>query len=359
MKISARTFLSQARVFLLVSLLTLLVWMLAEAESLRVERLRAEITFRAEPETGRLVRVEPNQDFGGYVHIRVEGPTTNVDALAVRLRRALRLEPGMDGVPLEPGRHTVNLQEALRSHSSIRDTRVTITDVEPASVQVVIDNLVTRDLPVRVQVPPGQILDGAPEVSPTAVRIRMPEAIARQLPEGAQAIARPEPAAVAALPEGRRGSIQNVPVELPDELRGQDGVRILPPSQVTVALTPRSRTANHTIPTIPVHIRIPPAEAALWEILVPPEHNLLTDVPVSGPGDVIEQIQAGRIRPIAYITLTFEELERAAAAGQAVQVEISFSDLPTAIVFEPRQRTIPVTVRRRPPADSPSLPPSP
>jgi hypothetical protein len=352
-----RAFLNQAKVFILVSLLTVLVWMLAEAESLRVQPLRTEVTIRAEPETGRLVRFEPNQEFAGYVHMRVQGPTTNVDALAGRLQRAIRLEPGMNGIPLEPGRHVISLIEALRSHSAVRDTRVTITDVEPATVAIFIDNLITRDLPVRVQVPPGQVLDGAPEVSPTAIRIRLPENAARLLPDGAHAIARPESAAIAALPEGRRGSIQNVPVELPDELRGIDGVRILPPSQVNITLTLRSRTTSHTIPTVPVHIRIPPAEAALWDIQIPQENNLLTDVPVNGPSDIIDQIREGRIRPIAYITLTFEELERAAAAGQPIHAELTFSDLPTPLRFEPRQRTIPVTVSRRSNGDSPSTPP--
>jgi hypothetical protein len=208
---------------------------------------------------------------------------------------------------------------------------------------------------VRVEVPPGQVLDGAPEVSPTAVRVRMPETIARALPEGARVIARPEPAAVAALPEGRRGTISNVSVELPDILTGIEGVRPTP-SSVTVAMTLRSRTATHTLPTVPVHLRVPPGEAALYDIQIPPDARLLTDVSVTGPSDIIDQIREGRLRPIAWITLTFEELERAAAAGEPLQAEIIFSELPTPLRFEARQRTIPVQVQRRDNSDSPLAP---
>jgi hypothetical protein len=340
---TARKVLDQLKVFILVALLTALVWMLAEAESLRVERLPAVLAFS---ENGRLVRVEPGQEFTGHIHIRMEGPTSRVDELAIRLRRVLHLEPGMDGVPLEPGRHTINLREALRYHPQVRDIRVTIVDVEPATVTVVIDNLVTRSLPVRVEVPPGQVLDAAPEAAPTLVDIRMPESAARRLTEGAQAVARPDPAAVAALPEGRRGTIPNVPVEVPEALLGIEGIRVLPP-QVSISLTLRSRTATLTLATVPVHMRLPPEETTRYDIQIPQNSRLLTNVTVSGPSDIIEQIRENRLRPIAYITLTFEDLERAAAAGEPVQAEVTFSDLPSPLRFETATRTIPVEVQRR------------
>lgn len=344
---TARKVFDQTKTFIVVALLTVLIWMLAEAESLRTDTFRVEIAFRATPETGRLVRIEPNQEFVGFVQIRVEGPTTRVHALSAALRNRLTLEPGMDGVPLEPGRHHINLAEVLRSHTIMRDSRVTLANVDPSNVTVFVDNLVTRDLPVRVELDPGFALEGAPEVIPPAVRVRMPELVALQLPEGTQLIARPAPEDVLTLTEGRRGELRGIPVELPPALRGIDGVRPAPPAQVTVALTLRSRTANYTIPTVPLHLRLPPAEAALWDIQIPREFSLLTDVVVSGPSDLIDEIREGRTRPIAYLALTFEELERAALASEPLQAQITFSDLPTPLRFEPRQRTIPITVRRR------------
>lgn len=352
-----RTFVDQAKVFLLVSLLTVLVWMLAEAESLLSERIRVELTFRAGPETGRFVRVEHGQSFAGFVDIRVEGPTTRVDALAAQLRSRLTLEPGMDGVPLEPGRHTINLAEALRSHTLLRDSRVSIADVEPNTVTVTIDHLVTRDLPVRVEFPPGLALEGSPEIVPPSVRVHMPGSTADAIDAlgVVQLIARPDPTSIANLPEGRRATLPPVQLELPEVLRGVEGIR-WSPSHVTINLTPRSRTAVYTIPTVPVHLRLPPAEAALWQIQIPPESSLLTDVSVTGPSDLIDDIREGRTRPIAYITLTFEDLERAALAGEPIQAQITFSDLPTPLRFEARQRTIAVTVRRRENGDSPADP---
>jgi hypothetical protein len=342
----ARSMLDQVKTFILVGLLTVLVWMLAEAESLRIDRLRAEIAFRGDAETGRLVRIEPGQEFAGYVHIRVEGPTRRVDDLASTLRHRLLLEPGMDGIPLDPGRHTLNLLEVLRSHTSVRDRRVTITGVDPPTLTITVQNLATRELPVRLQLPPGQVLEGAAEMTPPTVRVRMPESALERLREGAQAIARPDPDVLRALPEGRRHNLSNVQVELPEELRGIDGVRPSP-SQVQVALTLRSRTAAVVLPTVPVHLRLPPEEAALWDIHIPQDARVLTDVTVTGPSEAIDQIRDGRVRPIAYISLTFEELERAAAAGQPIQAPVVFQDMPSLLNFEPRQRTIPVTVRRR------------
>lgn len=349
---ATRSFIDHLGILLVVSLLTILIWMLAEAESLRVERLRAEVTFRTDRDAPRLVRVEAGQDFAGFVHLRVEGPTTRVDDLANTLRNRLLLEPGMDGIPLEPGRHSINLLDVLRSHPAIRDRRVNIAEVEPATVIILIDNLVTRELPVRVALPEGQLPDGAPEVTPPVISVRMPEAALQLLPEGAQLVARPDPQIIAALAEGRRGTFANVGLELPAPIRGMEGIR-MSPSQVTVSLTLRSRTAAHVLPTVPIHLRLPPAEAALWDIQIPPESRLLTDVSVTGPADIIDQVRDGRLRPIAYITLAFEELERAAASGQPIQAEVAFSDMPSPVRFEYRPRTIPVTVRPRNSATSP------
>src|SRR5262249_48101907 len=106
---------SSIKSFILICLVTLLIWLLAESESLRVEKVQVRVQFFAGPDSGRLVRVEPGQDFAGTVTLRLEGSTARVDALVNDLKKEVRLEPGTEGVPAEPGRHTVQLQSALRS----------------------------------------------------------------------------------------------------------------------------------------------------------------------------------------------------------------------------------------------------
>lgn len=340
---SGREFLIQARTVGLVALITLLVWLMAEAESLRTARLRTEIQFRAKPESGRLVRLEPGQDFKGSAIVSVEGPTADVDSLAARIRGVLELEPGMEGVPAEPGRQTVNLAEALRAHPAFRDSQVTIAAVEPASATVVVDTIVTRDIPLKVEVPEGTLLDGPPVADRATVSVRLPETVARTAGE-LQATARLTPELIQTLREGWRVELL-APVSLPPAIHAE-ALRITP-QQVRVSLILRSRSATTVIPGIPVHVKLPPTETGEWVVELAPESRLLTDVSVTGPADLIEQVRTERIRPVAFITLSSDDLERAAASGQPLEREVQFSDLPTLLKFEPRQKTVKLTVRGR------------
>jgi hypothetical protein len=312
------------------------------------------LTFRADPESGRMIRVDPGQDFTGTVSVRLEGSTSKVEAVASALRKEQHLEPGSPGIPAEATPHaTVQLQAALAALPAVRDSGVTIAEVDPPSVTLSIDNLASRECAVRVELPPGQALDGAPEFNPPNIRVRYPTAIS--LPADLTLVARVDAAALAGLPEGRRTTLANIPVEMPEALRGVDagsGVRLTPP-QVSIALTLRSRTSSITLATIPVHIRLAPTELSIWDIQLAPESRLLTDVAISGPADLIDLLRTDKLKPVAYVALSFEDLEKAAAAGTAIEKEVSFSDLPTPLKFEPKQKTVRISVKRREAVSSP------
>ena len=56
----------------------------------------------------------------------------------------------------------------------------------------------------------------------------------------------------------------------------------------------------------------------------------------------------------AFVPLSFEELEKAASSGQPLEKDVAFSDVPTVLKFEPRPRTVQVTVRRSAPMGPPA-----
>src|SRR5207248_10157585 len=143
----------------------------------------------------------------------------------------------------------------------------------------------------------GQLLEGAPEPIPAALKLRVPESLASRTGDDLELTARIDRQSLANLPEGRRVVINNVPVELPEWLRGVEGVRVQP-ATVSVAVTLRSRVASAVLPTVPVHIRLAPTETGMWDIQVPPESRLLTDVTVTGPSEDVEQIRSGKLKPI-------------------------------------------------------------
>lgn len=340
--------LSNLKSFLLIALVTALIWLLAESESLRVEKVPGvRIQFRAEPDSGRMIRVDPNQDFTGSATIRLEGSAAQVDTIAAALRKEIRLEPGNEGVPGEPvSRASVSLQAAIAALPFIRNSGVTIAEVDPPTAFITVETIVAQDFPVRAEFPSSLILDGPAEISPATIRLRGPASI--PLPRDLQLVARVDAATLANLLEGRRATLNNIPVEIPDLLRNADPTFVrLTPREVSISLTPRSRSAAAIVPTIPIHIRLAPTELSIWDIQLPPESRVLTDVPVSGPAELIDQIRTEKLKPIAFVSVSFEDLERAAAAGETIEKEILFSDLPSTLKFEPRQRTVRLTVKRR------------
>ncbi|MFN0131770.1 MAG: hypothetical protein ACKVW3_04435 [Phycisphaerales bacterium] len=338
--------LASARSILAIAAITLLIWLLAESESLRVEQVRVEVIFRAAPESERVVRLASGQEFTGSVTLTLEGSNARMDDLIGRFRRPVRLQPGRDTIPLDPGRHVVDLASAIGSIAEVRETHVRIASSEPASVVIDIDSLVTRTATVRVEVPPGAALEGAPEASPSSVRLSIPGAIAKDLPAELVATVRLGADSLSPLPEGRRSTINALVVEPPAVLMGLEQVTIDPP-RVSVAVSLRTRTKEITLPTVPVHVRLAPTELGLWDITIPPEGRLLTDVVVRGPSDLIDQIVGEKIRPVAYVALSLDDLERAASSGQPLEQEAVFEDAPGLLRFEAKQRLVRLMVKRR------------
>lgn len=365
---------------------TLLIWLLAESESTRQEKVRVELSVAAGPESARAIRVVPGQDFAGVATVQIEGANAKVDALIGRIRAPLRLEPGAPGVPLDPGTHAIDLQQALSQSPLLRESGVVVMAVEPATVLVQIDPVAQVEAKVRVELPSGAGMEGAIEVTPATVTLRVPEPAVRQLERDGQleVVARIPPAALVGLPEGRRSMINAVPIELPPAVRDLPGVRLMP-AQVSVGLTPRARVISLVIASVPVHVRIAASELDRWEIELSPESRTLTNVTVTGPSELMETLrgtaasqggsqgpagpsaspapaagaaQSGAAAPtapprlIAYVPLSFDELERAVATGGpdgtgVIEKEPVFTDVPTPIRFESPTRSVRVLVRRR------------
>jgi hypothetical protein len=352
---SARANFVQIRAMLVIALVTVLIWLLAEAESLRVETVRSELNFRAEQDSNRFVKVDP--EFPGAVNVRLEGSTARVDELAAKLRRPLNLVLGMEGIPVEPGRHVVDLRSVLRNLPMVRETGASVAQIEPSSVTLTVDTYVTREVKIKVNSPPGVL--GAPaEPMPQTVRLRFPESLAAQVPVDVELPVEVDQSMLQNVQEGVRYPLANLRPVLPEVLRNVEGVR-LTPSAVTVNVTVRSRTSQAVLPLIPVHLQLAPTEIGLWDITIPDESRVLNDVVVSGPAEQIDQVKTEKIKPVAFVSISYQELEEAAESGEPLQKEVLFSSVPTSLKFElkPAQRTVRVTVQKRQPSGPPAVVP--
>lgn len=338
----------QLRAILSALVLAVLVWVYAEAESLRSQDTLMELVVEGANDPPRAVDVRDasgNALFPGTpirLTVSVEGSTAALDTFLRRGQgRTVRVAPGVVGVPIATGNHTLDLREILRTSADFKDTGLTIRKVEPATLPITIDEVVSRDIRVAVATPVGD-LDGLPEATPRTVRIVGPAREVAALTDASATTARVDDATWSRLVPGRKEIIPGVRLELPIELANSRRARLEPPS-ADVVLTVKSRTASITLPSVPVHLRVAPGELAKFDIAINEQDRALIDVTVSGPADLIRQIEDRSLPIIAFVPLSFEELERAIPSKDA-----QFTGIPGGTLkFEVTNRAVRLNITRR------------
>ncbi|MDX2131720.1 MAG: hypothetical protein SFY69_06690 [Planctomycetota bacterium] len=345
------------------TVLAMLVWLFAEAESLRTEEVTIELVFDADRGSERTIDlVDPSSTPGApgtprpsgtvlRVAMTVEGATESIEGV-LRLSRSgpVRITPGSEGVGTARGEFSLPLRPVVRALPEFGAQGVSIRRIEPEDVTVRVDDLVTRDVKITVVTPEGD-LEGLPEAVPATAKVIAPSREAAKLTETSAVVLRIDDRTWSRLVPGRRETVPAVPLEAPAELRGATRVQIVPGAADAI-LTVRSRTATVRLPNVPVHLRVAPAELAAFDITVPEADRALLDVTVSGPADLIRQIETREIPVVAFVPLSFEELERAITSKEAV-----FTGFPTALRFEAASRVVRLTITRRAPAGTGATPP--
>lgn len=328
------------KTFLLVTLIAALVWIFAESESLTTRKVRADVLFEVEAGSDRMVDLPDNPTGRERVDVVIEGSTAAVTEAEAILARVIRLKPGMEGVPAEPGERSVNFRTAISNLPELRDRGVTISRVDPENVRLRIDQLVDRELKVVGEAPEA-LLDGPPEVKPLTAKLTLPQSLVSLLPSDSMIKARVSPESLARLVPGRRESVGNVPLLPPPEVASARGVRV-EPARAEVILTIRSKDSVFVLPSVPVQVKLAGTEAGRWEITIPDDDKFLTDVEVRGPSELIDRIKAGELTVTAFVPLSFEDLERGITSKDAV-----FSELPTPFTFKAGNTKVHLSIKRR------------
>lgn len=335
---------THVRTFLIVSVITVLIWAFAEAESLTTKALRVDLNFLNDPQTGRFVEVAENQGWGGRCEVLFEGSTASVGDLEPLLRKGVGLRAGLSGVPPEPGEYVIDLNQILRAVPELDGKGVTVVRVDPPTLRVIVDTLVTREVNVVSDVA-GAVVDGPVECKPGKAKLTLPSALADRISAETAVTARVPPDAIAKLVPGRIETVPGVALIAPPMLAGKSRVSI-EPDRADVVLKLRARTDIFTIASVPVHIKIAVGEIGRWEVAVPEEDRFIRDVKVSGPSDLVDRVRRGEIRITAVLPLSFDELERGISTKDVV-----FAEVPTDLKFDADRTTVRLTISRRSPTE--------
>ena len=342
--------LKQIPTILLVTLVTVLIWVFAEAETLRTREVPIQLEFTQDPRGEKALdirsRTEPGA--GGIQVLRgsvtLEGASAAVDEAERILRRPLRFDPALENISVTTGvEQSLDLQALIRAHHDLSAVSSTIKKVEPSHMTLVVDQLATREVDVRVEVPAGDV-EGVPEAKPARVRLRLPTSRAENLMPNVAARAVVDPVTVQRLVPGRRETIANVRLEVPPSLAGERDIHFDPPT-VEVSLTLRSRTPTSKPQGVPVQLVLAGVEQNAWDITLSPNDQFIPDVTATGPADVIRQIDDRTLPIVALLPLTFRELESGVTSK-----DVTFSTMPpsgAALTFDAPHRTVTFTVKRR------------
>lgn len=304
---------NRARSLILIALVTALVWIYAEAESLTRSQQEVRVTFisGADDLNSRVT----SDDWRGVVRVRLEGSAASLQRTPPRIE--LRL--GSTGVPDSEGDFTVDLAEAIRADPELVRAGVNVLAVEPPTVRLRVDELRRiEDVPVRAALS-GIDLDQPARIEPATIDLMVPRAVAEQLGAlqgGPFVLARVEQSQIDMT---RRGTSQRLraTLSLPAGVTLNGGTARFAPPEALIEIVIRRDTASFTVPSAPVQVLLPPTEAGHWEVRILPEDLFLRDVEVIGPSEFISQVRNNDVSLVAVLSLSSDELERGVTEKRA------------------------------------------
>ncbi len=318
------------------------VWIFAESETLREQKMAARVTL-VTPDNARYSFVTGDNRREAAVDVWIQTNSSRVENVERRLRAPLEIMAGTIHIPVLPGENTIDLVEVLRDNPDMAELGVSIRRVEPPVLDIVIDELETREIAVRLPVEITNALGGSavPVISPPTVKLTMPSRdIARLAPQDIVSIAMPTEL-LDKLPGGKTETLRGLALRPPFEIADRAKLRI-EPQTVDVTLTKPMRGTELTLSQVPVYVRVEPDQLARWNIQIAPQDQFLTNVRVIGPEELVEQVRNRTLPITALVSLTVADLERGITAQT-----IEFPNIPEGLKVESPTKSVRISVTRR------------
>jgi len=286
----------------LVTLISAVIWLFAEADSLGDGTEDIRVRFVAEAED---LVVETADGSGVTLTVDFRAPRGSIADVRESLAEVNRLQPGSPGIPSTPGQHIIDMLEVIEQHRALKDTGAQIDSVRPQQITITILSLETREVPIDIELE-GVAVEGAVSATPPSARLKLPSHLWDDITLESAVIARPTSSQIEELPVSGPARLE-VQLAMAPELR-QIRYTSLETSSTRLEFSIRDRNAQHTFGVVPVMVTLPPIETRDWNIVVDPQDQILS-VTASGPSELIERLQAPDTAVIADLLLSSEELE--------------------------------------------------
>lgn len=282
--------------FLLVTLVTVLIWYWAAGET----------RSRTDPPIESLVQVTVPDPENWLLTPAQRSATIVLEGSQLALQKATaRLrQPLVINVSATPGRQVVDLLERVRRHDELLATGATVVSITPPDMEITLDRVERFAAPVKPMLP-GVSTEGEIVVEPREVMVAMPSQLRQRLG--------PNFAVEAALERAELDRVQpGAPTTLDVKLRLPEGVGspsevVLTPSRVKMTFAIRSRTREVRVSTVRVQLSGPPEDRETYLVEMDPRQ--LPDVTITADADLVRRIEANEVPVVALLHIGSREKE--------------------------------------------------
>jgi len=294
----------------LVTVITVLVWLYAEGEVVRTYREPVPVKFVAPPGQGPLmIDPESSGETGGVIEVEAifRASAGQIQTITQSLREGpieVPVEPPSEDAP-DGVEQEINLRQAL-ANSRLGQLGVNIADTNPVSETVHVESMKTITRPIRVKT--GDIpLSEPATVEPQAAELEVPASrVARA--QNWPVVAEVNQRRLRAAKPGQSQTL-SVNLDLADWVADQPAVQLKQRS-AKVTLTLDNNTESLVLEAVPIRVNAPASLLERYSIHLPADRRQVRLVQVAGPAEAIDRIRSGQFEVWAEIRPTEQRLEK-------------------------------------------------
>jgi hypothetical protein len=261
--------------------MTVLIWVYAERENAEKQPVSFRVVARNN-DPSRLVELQAQAADGHYssnfvVRAELYGPKAKLEGVRQTLEGGGALEIDIPDLPT--GHTPVSASSLLVNEPTLVQQGLSISNIVPGQMEVVIDKIEHRHVRVSVR-PTVTNLDGSPLFTPATVEVTGPKSVLDAA--GAKLVAYAD---LPVLTEPGDAQLKNLSVSVPIN----DPHVTISPAIVSAEVTVKRSDVDGVIKGMIVWAAYPP-QAAIWDKYKPDYEPTLPDITVSGPADLIKDI---------------------------------------------------------------------
>jgi hypothetical protein len=203
------------------------------------------------------------------------------------------------------GANPLNVIDQIQNQPLFRDSGVTVTESQPSSITVNVDDMGSRE--ADVQIPPNVTnLTPATSFDPRKVKLTGPDSALRRLENQGQlrVLADISPGSELVRTPGKN-EVPALGLTLPVR---EDRVAITP-STVHAILDVRAADVSALLPSVPITINAPAAFLDTYRVILP-NGDTIANVHVTGPQQQIDQLKNNQYSAAARLRVGREDIGR-------------------------------------------------